>query len=301
MSNLPRIRRLGPLDWASPLPDHVTENMNGATLFRVPDWVEGRLGLYYLYFAHHEGHYIRLAHADSVTGPWTLVDGGALHRDECPWVATHIASPDLRIEEEDRRIVMYFHGDMTDPKGQFSFRAESTDGVTFTPDPHRLGTFYFRHFDHGGRVHALGKARIYRSDDGGRTFEQGPLVYPLSPETPGQIGPQALRHSAVLVEGDMAHVVFSRIGDAPEALRYGTMGLHGDWRDWRIEDHGVILSPDADFEGGDMPAVPSEEGKIMEFQRALRDPHLFRDDGKVYLVYSFGGEAGLAMARFQLA
>jgi hypothetical protein len=74
------------------------------------------------------------------------------------------------------------------------------------------------------------------------------------------------------------------------------MVLSGPWRDWLIEDHGVILSPDADFEGGDMPAVPSQEGKIMEFQRALRDPHLFRDDGTTYLVYSYGGEAGLALA-----
>jgi len=300
VSGRPGIRRLGPLSWTSPLPDHVRENMNGATLFRVPDRVEGRLGRYYIYFAHHEGHYIRLAHAEAITGPWTLHEGGVLHRDDCPWIATHIASPDLRIEDDGRRIVVYFHGDMTDPKGQFTFRAESDDGLHFSPRPDRLGTFYFRHFDHGGRVHALGKARIYRSDDGGRTFAQGPLVYPLSPETPGQIGPQALRHAAVLVEGDLAHVIFSRIGDAPEALRYGTMALTGCWRDWRIEDHGVILSPDADFEGGDMPAVPSQEGKIMEFQRALRDPHLFRDEGRTWLVYSFGGEAGLALAEIDL-
>lgn len=299
MRQLPAVTRLGPLEWTSPLPGHVAENMNGATLFRVPDRVAGRLGRYYLYFAHHEGQYIRMAHADAITGPWTLHAGGVLHRDACPWVATHIASPDLRIEE-DGRIVMYFHGDMTEPRGQFTFRAESTDGLSFTPAPDRLGTFYFRNFEHGDIVYALGKARIYRSIDGGRSFEHGPLVYPLSPETPGQIGHQALRHSAVLVEGDLAHVVFSRIGDAPEALRYGTMALTGPWHDWLIEDHGVILSPDADFEGGNMPVVASRLGKIMEFQRALRDPHLLRDGGKTYLAYSFGGEAGLALAEIDL-
>jgi hypothetical protein len=36
-------------------------NIQGPSLIRVPDWVEGRLGAYYLYFADHKGSYIRLA------------------------------------------------------------------------------------------------------------------------------------------------------------------------------------------------------------------------------------------------
>ena len=36
-------------------------NIQGPSLIRVPDWIEDRLGAYYLYFADHKGSYIRLA------------------------------------------------------------------------------------------------------------------------------------------------------------------------------------------------------------------------------------------------
>ncbi|MDH4169831.1 MAG: hypothetical protein OEW42_09605, partial [Acidimicrobiia bacterium] len=47
-------------------------NIQGPSLVRVPDWVEDPLGRYYLYFADHKGSYIRLAHADELTGPWKV-------------------------------------------------------------------------------------------------------------------------------------------------------------------------------------------------------------------------------------
>ena len=39
----------------------IGQNIQGPSLIRVPDWVENRLGNYYLYFADHKGRYIRLA------------------------------------------------------------------------------------------------------------------------------------------------------------------------------------------------------------------------------------------------
>lgn len=44
-------------------------NINGLCVIRVPDWVQNRLARYYLYFAHHQGRYIRLALADDPAGP----------------------------------------------------------------------------------------------------------------------------------------------------------------------------------------------------------------------------------------
>ena len=35
-------------------------NIQGPSMIRTPDWIEGRLGDYYLYFADHKGSYIRL-------------------------------------------------------------------------------------------------------------------------------------------------------------------------------------------------------------------------------------------------
>ena len=59
----------------------VGPNIQGPSLIRVPDWVPGRLGRYYLYFADHKGRYIRLAFADSVLGPWKIHVTGSLQLD----------------------------------------------------------------------------------------------------------------------------------------------------------------------------------------------------------------------------
>ena len=50
-------------------------NLNGPSLIRVPEWVAAPLGRYYLYFAHHQGTFIRMAYADEVCDP-------ALYREE---------------------------------------------------------------------------------------------------------------------------------------------------------------------------------------------------------------------------
>src|SRR5687767_12344715 len=42
------------------------DNINGPTVIRVPAWVKQPLSRYYMYFAHHMGHYIRLAYADAL-------------------------------------------------------------------------------------------------------------------------------------------------------------------------------------------------------------------------------------------
>ena len=50
----------------------IGNNIQGPSAIRVPDWVDNKLGEYYLYFADHKGTYIRLAYADQVQGPWTI-------------------------------------------------------------------------------------------------------------------------------------------------------------------------------------------------------------------------------------
>lgn len=55
-------------------------NINGPSLMRVPDWVEAPLGRYYLYFAHHKGKHIRMAFADTLTGPWTYYEDSSATR-----------------------------------------------------------------------------------------------------------------------------------------------------------------------------------------------------------------------------
>jgi hypothetical protein len=58
--------------------DRMGDNVNGPSLIRMPDWVTAPLGRYYLYFAHHDGRYIRLAYADDLDGPWKIHRPGVL-------------------------------------------------------------------------------------------------------------------------------------------------------------------------------------------------------------------------------
>ena len=89
-------------------------NINGPSLLRVPEWVERPLGQYYMYFAHHQGAFIRMAYADALAGPWTVHEPGVLHMDQGPG-RKHIASPDLHVYPDRREIRMYFH--MPRPRG----------------------------------------------------------------------------------------------------------------------------------------------------------------------------------------
>ena len=68
------------------------DNINGPSLIQAPQWLSdtetGRLGEYYLYFAHHKGRHIRLAHADRPSGPWTVYEPGTLQLEESHFPAT---------------------------------------------------------------------------------------------------------------------------------------------------------------------------------------------------------------------
>lgn len=148
------------------------DNINGPSLIRVPEWVEGSLGAYYLYFAHHGGHYIRMAYADALVGPWTVLpDPGVLHMDNGPGIK-HIASPDVHIDDEAHQLRMYFHQPV-EGRGQRSFVATSTDGLQWDVRDDDLGLFYFRVFRHptDGAYYAYSKDTVVggqwaRSKDG---------------------------------------------------------------------------------------------------------------------------------------
>src|SRR4051794_3814947 len=126
------------------------DNINGPSLIRVPDWVEQPLGRYYLYFAHHDGRYIRLAYADELPGPWRTHEPGVLPLAASHF-AGHIASPDVQVDHEQRQIRLYSHGAEA-PSGsghggpQYSRVALSSDGLDFEARPEILGKPYLRVF-----------------------------------------------------------------------------------------------------------------------------------------------------------
>ncbi len=295
-------------------------NIQGPSLIRVPDWVENRLGAYYLYFADHKGGYIRLAFADKLTGPWrihvpgalTLAKSGfptappvptpeqlavfearykargvAISHDVLSEITTpHIASPDVHVDQAAMRIVMYFHG-LEGVGDQVSRAAVSRDGIDFEARPEILGKSYLRVFHHDGMAYGLTMpGQILRSADGFHGFEAGPLLF--NPN---------MRHAALLKRGDTLTVFWTQVGDAPESILASEIDLSGDWMGWKEGPPEEILRPERPWEGGDAPLVPSVRSTAYGQVNQLRDPAVFEEDGQVFLLYAVAGESGIAVAR----
>lgn len=313
-----RVERLGPILTPTSHPE-AGANIQGPSLVRVPDWVESPLGRYYLYFADHKGDRIGLAYANAIEGPWTVHRPGALrladshfavepppvawfelqfvrlvawwrgiqltHGLERELTLPHIASPDVHVDEARRRFVMYFHG-LDGFASQSTRAATSADGVHFDARPEILGQTYFRAFLHADETYAIAMpGQLYRSADPLSGFEAGPRLF--QPE---------MRHSALLLEGDQLHVFWSRVGDAPEVLLRSRIDLSGPWDDWREGETFEVLRPEFDWEGADAPIEPSVRSVADGHVNQLRDPAIFQEAGRTWLLYAIAGESGIALA-----
>jgi len=302
------------------------DNVNGPTIIRVPDWVQRPLGRYYMYFAHHKGQYIRLAYADSVRGPWKVYEPGvmdvsltALFRPQPdpepspPGAYTHIASPEIYVDHNSKRIILWFHGMWSEGKqwpagladtqkwlrangyAQYTQAAVSSDGVHFEARPEITKQSYLRVFQHGGEFYGIARlGQLLRAKDPLASFEPGP--------DPFRGGPYAgrVRHVALLMRGNKLEVFFSAIGEAPESIMHTTIDLDGDWSQWKASTYDVVLTPQTAYECPDLPVAPSEIGEIYGPAKQLRDPGLFVENGKIFLFYTICGEQGVAAAEVSL-
>ncbi len=265
----------------------IGDNINGPSLIRVPDWVERPLGRYYLYFAHHVGKHIRLAHADRLCGPWKVYTPGVLSLEDS-FCTGHVASPDVHVDDERREIRMYYHG--PSPVEQLTHVAVSRDGLSFRARPETLGPSYFRVWRWMGWHYATAMpGLILRSPDGLSRFETGPRAFTH----------HLMRHAAVLREGNSLYVFFSNIGDCPEHIVVSRLELSSDWMQWKGEPYSTLLLPEKDYEGARLPLEPSVMGIAPGPVRQLRDPAVFCEDGRTWLLYSVAGESGIAIARLR--
>jgi hypothetical protein len=197
------------------------------------------------------------------------------------------------LDNEKRELRMYFHGPAQG--GQLSFLATSRDGLKFTAGREPLGPFYFRVFRWRGGWYAVAKEGVMlRSKDGVSKFEPGPQPFKFDDAA------LIVRHSAVLLEGDRLRVFYSRIGDAPERILVSTIALTDDWTKWQAIPPRDVLAPEKDYEGADRPLAPSRSGAAKGRARQLRDPGIFQESGKTYLLYSVAGESGIAIAELRM-
>jgi hypothetical protein len=268
--------------------DRMGDNINGPSLIRVPDWITRPLGRYYLYFAHHDGRYIRLAYADDLTGLWRTHPPGVLGLATARF-AGHVASPDAHVDHAARQIRLYYHGaDQPSSAGvsQATRVALSNDGLHFTALPALLGRPYFRVFQWRGDHYALAMpGMFYRSRDGLVDFVEGPTLFE-----------DRMRHTALLLDGDRLTVFYTNAGDCPERILRATVALTPDWSAWRASAPDLVLAPELPYEGADLPCLPSRRGLTAEPVHQVRDPAIFREDGRTYLLYTVAGERGIAIA-----
>lgn len=264
------------------------ENIGGPSLIAVPEWVENPLGKYYLYFAHHDGTYMRMAYSDELTGPWQVYSPGVLSLAQSEF-AGHIASPDVHVDHEARQIRLYFHGSdfRTDAyAAQHTKLALSGDGLSFTTNSDDLGPAYLRLFLWQGFYYGLAMPGVFfRSVAGLSSFEQG-----ITLPTP------AMRHNALVVKGNTLSIYYSSIGDWPEHILCSRIELTEDWTDWSISETVSVLKPEQDFEGFDCPFIASSRGMAETRLHQLRDPGIFCEGNREYLLYSVAGESGIGLA-----
>lgn len=299
-------------------------NIAGPSLIRVPEWVVDPLGQYYLYFADHKGSYIRLAFANELTGPWAVHPPGVLHladshfpteplpvpetipeidlegfaeepREGVPAplesaTLPHIASPDVVVRDDLRRVVLYYHG-LEAFASQLTRVAISTDGLSFEAREEPLARPYLRAFEYRGTHYAMAMPGVfYRSPTGLNELEEGPTLFP-----------KTMRHAALLVRGDDLLVFWTRVGDAPEHILVSVVDLEPPWQEWQASEPASLLLPEEPWEGGDLPNRASVRDAINVPVRQLRDPAIFEDDdGRLYLLYAVRGESGIAIAELRV-
>ena len=212
--------------------------------------------------------------------------GAPISHDLLTEVTTpHIASPDVHVDTENRRIVIYFHG-LDGVNRQVTRVATSPDGIHFEARPEVLGRTYMRVFPYGGYTYAISMpGQFYRSRHPLGGFEEGPLLF--NPN---------MRHSAVLVRDDALFVFWTQVGTVPELMQVSTIDLSGDWRGWTEGDPVELLRPEHDWEGADAPLEPSVRSTAYGHVNQLRDPAIFEDDGRIFLLYAVAGESGIAIA-----
>jgi hypothetical protein len=301
-------------------------NIMFPSLIKVPSWLPNPMGKYYLYFSSHHGTYIRLAYADRLEGPWKIFVPGTLTLHEVYKVngikgnpEGHLASPDVHVDEATKQIRMYFHS-----KGAVGHEASvalSADGLHFRPMAGALGGPYFRVFQWKGKYYAIDRAAdILRSNDGLTGFQQVSSALALAANDPhakakskakskskdDEDNPGRVRHTGVMLENDLLTIFYTRTGDAPEAIMMTQIRLNDDPKTWKAATPIRVMVPETDYEGAKLPIAESKGGTAIKTHEAiagktgmvhqLRDPFIYREDGKKYLFYAVAGERGIGLA-----
>ena len=129
---------------------------------------------------------------------------------------------------------------------------------------------------------------FYRSRNGIDGFETGPVLFERN-----------MRHAALLLKDETLLVFWTRVGDAPERILLSTIDISGPWEAWSESEATEVLRPERVWEGADEPLTPSMRSVAYGQVNQLRDPAIFVEDDRIYLLYAVAGEAGIAIVELR--
>jgi hypothetical protein len=108
-----------------------------------------------------------------------------------------------------------------------------------------------------------------------------------------------MRHAALLKRGDTLLVFWTQVGEAPETILLSTISLSDDWTKWSESRPAELLRPELPWEGADAPVAPSLRSTAYGHVNQLRDPAVFEENGRTFLLYAVAGECGIAIAEIK--
>lgn len=264
-------------------------NINGPSFIKVPEFVSNPLGKYYIYFGHHNGKYIRMAYSEEhMMGPYLLYNEGkgVLCLENTPGY-NHISSPDVVIDEQNKRFILYYHCPYNNGKApQSTFIAYSKDGLHFESTNINISFPYFRHFEYKNEIYGIAlndrsRSVLYKHING--EFVEYEKIIPI----------KNTRHSCALTYNDKLYIFYSVVGDCPEHICVCELEIIENTP--IVKKNRTLVYPEFEYEHANLTPIPSKYGAEYNKINQLRDPYVYVENEQFYLFYTVCGEKGIAL------
>ena len=201
----------------------------------------------------------------------------------------HIASPDVHVDEKNKKIIMYYHG-----LEKFGFQqtrvSTSNDGIRFKAHPLIVGKSYFRQFEYKNKKYGMSMPGIFY-ENFGKTSQYKEIT---------QLFNSKMRHSALIIIKDLLYVFYSQVGDTPERIYLSTIDVSVPGNKRQETKPIEIIRPEYEWEGGDLPLEKSSRSAINIPVNQLRDPAIYKENEMLYLLYSVKGENGIGICTLEI-
>ena len=201
----------------------------------------------------------------------------------------HIASPDVHIDNANKKVIMYYHG-----LEKFGFQltrvATSDDGINFKAEKKIIGRPYFRRFEYKNKTFGMSMPGVFY-ENYGNISEYTEIT---------KLFNNNMRHSALIVINDLLYVFYSNVGEIPERIYLSTINISKPYNEWKESNPIEVIRPVFEWEGGTLPLESSSRSAIHIPVNQIRDPAIFVENENIYILYSVKGENGIGICSIEL-